>query len=236
MRIAALVAVPLLVAGCAHDVDSDSGRSQTSTPATPSSSVSSSTSKLPTASKVPSAGAPISEVIAWIEAGHAADPARYHSVTREDVTTELGDDIAFSAQGGKVSCLTDTKHTGDAMACLVSLTNPSPPPPPPTANGRAAGSILTAPTCGSGPPEATRDRSPTATGPSWPTATRCRSATTVAEPIRPAFFASTTPISPPLGSAAPASSRSAACGRCRRPTVWAPRSAAEACPSAAMPR
>ncbi|EUA89857.1 putative lipoprotein LppI [Mycobacterium ulcerans str. Harvey] len=31
-------------------------------------------------------------------------------------------------QGGKVSCLTDTKHTGDAMACLVSLTNPSPPP------------------------------------------------------------------------------------------------------------
>ncbi|RFZ48450.1 hypothetical protein [Mycobacterium marinum] len=129
MRIAALVAVPLLVAGCAHDVDSDSGRSQTSTPATPSSSVPSSTSKLPAASKVPSAGAPISEVIAWIEAGHAADPARYHSVTREDVTTELGDDVAFSAQGGKVSCLTDTKHTGDAMACLVSLTNPSPPPP-----------------------------------------------------------------------------------------------------------
>ncbi|EUA89895.1 putative lipoprotein LppI [Mycobacterium ulcerans str. Harvey] len=109
-------------------------------------------------------------------------------MTREDVTTELGDDIAFSAQGGKVSCLTDTKHTGDAMACLVSLTNPSPPPP--TAYGEWKGGWVDfdGTNLRVGPPEATRDRSPTATGPSWPTATRCRSATTVAEPIRPAFL------------------------------------------------
>ncbi|VBA58721.1 hypothetical protein LAUMK41_03133 [Mycobacterium attenuatum] len=52
---------------------------------------------------------------------------------RDGVTTELGDDIAFAAQAGKVLCLTDSKHTGSALLCLVSLSNP--PPAPATAYG-----------------------------------------------------------------------------------------------------
>ncbi|KAA1250274.1 hypothetical protein F0Q45_10385 [Mycobacterium simiae] len=118
MRIAALVAVPLLVVGC-------SGHSQTSAP---SSANTSATSKPPVASTAPVAGSPIAGVIAWIEGAHPVDPARYHSAIREGVTTELGDDIAFTAEAAKASCTTDFKHTGSALTCLVSLTNPLPAP------------------------------------------------------------------------------------------------------------
>jgi hypothetical protein len=132
MRIAALVAVPLLFAGCAQDggggLGGPSGQSQTSAPTSPSTTVSSSASKPSAASTAPAAGAPIAGVIAWIEAGHPADPARYHSASRDGITTELGDDIAFAAQAGKSSCTTDSKHTGSALACLVDLTNPQPAP------------------------------------------------------------------------------------------------------------
>ena len=82
---------------------------------------------------MPGAGAPISDVVAWIEAGHPADPGRYHTATRDGVATQLGDDIAFAATGGAASCMTDSKHTGGALACLVKLT--SPPPRPETAYG-----------------------------------------------------------------------------------------------------
>ncbi len=75
----------------------------------------------------------MSDVVAWIEAGHPADPGHYHSAIREGVTTPLGDDIAFTAVAGKVSCMTDSKHTGGAVVCLVKLTNP--PPAPPTSYG-----------------------------------------------------------------------------------------------------
>jgi hypothetical protein len=77
------------------------------------------------------------DVIAWIEAGHPADPGRYHTATREGATTSLGDDIALSTQAGKVDCMTDSKHTGGALACLVALTNP--PPRPATAYGEWKG-------------------------------------------------------------------------------------------------
>ncbi|VAZ76388.1 hypothetical protein LAUMK4_02951 [Mycobacterium persicum] len=134
-----LVAVPLLVAGCSHDIGGRPGQSPTSTPAgavtsaSSSASASSPTSKPAAGSAAPAAGAPISAVIAWIEAGRPADPVRYHSVSRDGVTTELGGDIAFATQSGKASCLTDSKHTGSALVCLVSLTNP--PPAPATAYG-----------------------------------------------------------------------------------------------------
>ncbi|ORW92924.1 hypothetical protein AWB92_14835 [Mycobacterium sp. IEC1808] len=132
MRIAALVAVPLLVAGCSH-LGGNSGQPQTSaqTPATTSAGASS--SKPPAPSGAPAAGAAISAVIAWIEAAHPADPGRYHSAAREGATTPLGNDIALTVQGGEVSCMTDSKHTGAALACLVALTNP--PPRPDTAYG-----------------------------------------------------------------------------------------------------
>jgi hypothetical protein len=136
MRIAALVAVPLLVAGCSH-LGGDSGHPQPTTP--PSAGTSATTSAGPSGSKspapsaAPGAGAAISDVIAWIEAAHPADPGRYHSAVREGATTPLGNDVALTVQAGKVSCMTDSKRTGGALACLVALTNP--PPRPDTAYG-----------------------------------------------------------------------------------------------------
>ena len=112
MRITALLAASLLVAGCSHSVG---GHSE---PA----------SKPQAPGNAPAAGAAISYVIAWIEAGHPADPGRYHAATRDGATTPLGDDIAFSTQAGKVSCTTDTQHTGGALACLVDLASPAPRP------------------------------------------------------------------------------------------------------------
>jgi len=130
MRIAAWVAVSLLVAGCSHTVE---GHSQQA----PGSTATSVANKPPGPSAAPAAGAPMSDVIAWIEAGHPADPGRYHSATRDGVSTPLGDDIGFTAAGGKVSCITDSKHTAGTVSCLVKLTNP--PPAPPTAYGEWKG-------------------------------------------------------------------------------------------------
>jgi hypothetical protein len=140
MRIAALVAVPLLVAGCSHLGD-NSGQPQTTTRTSAGTSAAAPTgpsgSKPPTATGAPGEGAAISDVIAWIEAGHPADPGGYHSATRDGSTTPLGNDIALSVQAGKVSCMTDSRHTGGALACLVALTNP--PPRPDTAYGEWKG-------------------------------------------------------------------------------------------------
>ena len=126
MRIAVLVAASLLVAGCSHTVGGHSEQTQTTLG-----------SKPPAASAAPAAGAAIPDVIAWIEAAHPADPGRYHTATRDGASTQLGSDIALTATGGKVSCMTDSKHTGGALACLVQLTNP--PPRPDTAYGEWKG-------------------------------------------------------------------------------------------------
>jgi hypothetical protein len=140
MRIAALVAVPLLVAGCSH-LGGNSGQPQTTTQTSAGTSATTSAgpsgSKPPTPSGAPGSGAAISDVVAWIEAAHPADPGRYHSATREGATTPLGNDIALTIQAGRVSCMTDSKHTGGALACLVALTNP--PPRPDTAYGEWKG-------------------------------------------------------------------------------------------------
>ena len=130
MRIAAWVAVSLLVAGCSHTVDGHSTQA-------PSSTATSAGSKPPGPAAAPAAGASISDVIAWIEAGHPADPGRYHNATRDGASTPLGDDIGFTAVGGKVSCITDSKHTPGAVSCLVKLTNP--PPAPATSYGEWKG-------------------------------------------------------------------------------------------------
>lgn len=137
MRIAALLAASLLVAGCSHTVGGQSQQTHASTTAatTPSGG------KPPAPNAAPAPGAPISDVIAWIEAGRPADPGRYHDAIRDGATTPLGDDIAFTAAVGKVPCMTDSKHTGGAMVCLVSLTNP--PPAPPTSYGNWQGGWVT---------------------------------------------------------------------------------------------
>jgi hypothetical protein len=141
MRISALVAVALLVAGCSHTGGGNSGQpqttSKTSAGTAPTTTTGPSGSNPPGPSTAPAAGAAISDVIAWIEAGQPADPGRYHSVTREGTTTSLGTDIALTATAGNVSCMTDSRHTGGALACLVNLTNP--PPRPDTAYGEWKG-------------------------------------------------------------------------------------------------
>lgn len=138
MRIAALVAIPLLIAGCSH-TDGGSAHTHTTSQVTPGTSSTSTApiSKAPGISTAPSAGAPVAAVIAWIEAGHPADPGRYHIATREGTTAQLGTDIAFSSPGGKAKCTTDSTHTGSALACLVELA--SPPPQPATAYGEWKG-------------------------------------------------------------------------------------------------
>jgi len=129
MRIAALVAVSLLAAGCSHSVGGNSQQTPT-TQTSPG-------SKPPSTTAAPAAGAAIADVIAWIEAGHPADPGRYHTATRDVAATSLSSDIALTSSASKVSCMTDSKHTNGALACLVDLTNP--PPRPDTAYGEWKG-------------------------------------------------------------------------------------------------
>ncbi len=139
MRIAVLVAVPFLVGGLVGAC-STAGSGQSGSHSGQTSTTGPSGSKPPAATSapaVPAGGAAISDVIAWIEAGHPADPARYHTATREGATASLGNDIAFTAQASKVACMTDSKHATGALACLVTLTKP--PPRPETAYGEWKG-------------------------------------------------------------------------------------------------
>lgn len=138
MRIAALTTVLLLVAGCSHTVGGQSRQTQSPDTTAVSGYAPTSVNKPSTA---PAASAPISDVIAWIEAGHPADPTRYHAVTRDGATTQLGNDIAFALpavpESRPVRCTTDSTHTGNALVCLVDLANP--PPKPDTAYGEWQG-------------------------------------------------------------------------------------------------
>ena len=124
MRIAVLIAASVLVSGCSQSVggDAQSAPSSTTRSTPPATST---TSAVPAA--VPAPGAPIADVIRWIEAGTRADPGAYHSATREGATTQLGDDIAFTTPSGKTNCMTDSRF-GGALACLVDLANPPPQP------------------------------------------------------------------------------------------------------------
>lgn len=128
MRIAALVAIPILVAGCSHTGAGGSGPPQPSSTQTATQTGPPASASTPAqASGAPAAGAPIAAVITWIEAAHPADPARY----------QLDGNVAFSATGGKARCTTDAKHTVGLLSCLVELT--SPPPRPDTAYGEWKG-------------------------------------------------------------------------------------------------
>jgi hypothetical protein len=123
MRIAVLVTMSLLVGGCSHATGGLSRQADTSST---SAGVSATTVTSPTMSIAPKSGTPISGVIGWIEAGHPADAARYHSATRDGVSTGLGADIAFTV--GAVTCMTDSTHTSGVLACLVDLADPPPRP------------------------------------------------------------------------------------------------------------
>ncbi|MDX1892887.1 hypothetical protein [Mycolicibacterium sp. 050158] len=130
MRVALVVAASALLAGCSGD--GGGSAEHTAAPATSSSATISvpSRSATPTSappSLVPAAGAPIADVIAWIEAGEPADAAAFHTMTRGGETTDLGDGVAFVAAGNQANCVTN-EHLDGALACLVKLSDPPPRP------------------------------------------------------------------------------------------------------------
>jgi hypothetical protein len=127
MRVAGLIAILVLVAGCSSATD---GGAERITPIPPNTSRPSSTSSptTTTPTKPPAPGAPAADVIAWIGAGDTVDSAEYHVAAREGVTTDLGEDVAFTTPSGKNNCMTDSKDSGGALACLVDLADPPPRP------------------------------------------------------------------------------------------------------------
>jgi hypothetical protein len=133
MRIAMLLAASALVAGCSSTGDgNERSPSALTTPATsPAKSTTSkpaSPTRTPASSTPPTAGAAITDVIAWIEAGTPADTGAYHSMSRDGATTALGTQIAFRTAGTEANCVTN-EHQDGVLACLVKLTNPPPRPP-----------------------------------------------------------------------------------------------------------
>jgi hypothetical protein len=135
MRIAGLIAASVLVAGCSSSVGGGAGRSTPSltvppstTHAAPSATRPSSIPASTAPARPPGQGAPIGAVIAWVEAGAPADPGRYHSATSDGATTDLGADVAFVTPSGGSNCMTDSKNSAGALACLVDLKNPPPRP------------------------------------------------------------------------------------------------------------
>lgn len=63
-------------------------------------------------------------MISWVQAGEPADPDAFHTATRDDAESDLGNDVAFVTPSGKTQCLTASAMIGGAMACLVELTDP----------------------------------------------------------------------------------------------------------------
>jgi hypothetical protein len=130
MRIGLLLAVSALVAGCSSTVGgNERSPSALTTPAiSPTTSKPATTTRTSVPSTPPAAGAAITDVIRWIEAGPPADASTYHSVARDGVTTSLGEQVAFRTAGTEANCVTNRYRDG-ALACLVKLTNPPPRPP-----------------------------------------------------------------------------------------------------------
>jgi len=131
MRIAGLIVVSALVAGCSQSVG---GEAEPSRPAAapPVATTSEPPPATPPAPQSP-AGAPapdasIDQVIGWIEGGQAADPAGFHVAFRDGVTTTLGEDIAFTAASGSPHANTQCVTGAGSMTCLLELTTPPPRP------------------------------------------------------------------------------------------------------------
>ncbi|MCV7174456.1 hypothetical protein [Mycolicibacterium sphagni] len=131
MRIAVLLTASLLVAGCSGSTSGQARQTQL-TPITPSRTSGSSTAppsptSTTSATPAPAAGVPIAEATKWIEAAPPLDSTQYHIALRGGVTTDLGDDVAFTTPAG-TTCMTDAKHGSPALACLVDLNDPPPRP------------------------------------------------------------------------------------------------------------
>lgn len=137
MRTGVLIVAAMLAAGCSGATVGPADTAETAgsapAPSAPSTAASTAPSTTRPAS-APPAGAPISAVIDWIEAGHPVDAAGYHRVSRDGVSTDLGADIGFTVPAAPAgaarptSCITDTRLTGGALACLADLSTPPPRP------------------------------------------------------------------------------------------------------------
>jgi hypothetical protein len=127
MRRAVLIAVAMLVAACSHSTGGNAERIEPVPSKSAAPSPSRPTTTPPKPAQPPQPGAPIADVIAWIEAGNPADAAGFHVATRDGATTQLGEDVAFTTPSGKTNCMTDANSDG-ALACLVALTDPPPRP------------------------------------------------------------------------------------------------------------
>jgi hypothetical protein len=77
----------------------------------------------------PGPDTPVADVVSWIAAGTPADIGTYHTASQDGTSTQLGDDVAFVTPSAKATCMTDSKYSGGALACLVKLTHPPPRPP-----------------------------------------------------------------------------------------------------------
>jgi hypothetical protein len=137
---AGLIAASLLVAGCSQSEGGGAERIQP-VPSTSAAAVPSGPSTTPPTStrtaQAPQPGAPVGDVIAWIESASPADANDYHWATRDGTTTQLGEDVAFTTQSGTSNCMTDSRTAGGALACLVDLA--APPPRPADAYGEWKG-------------------------------------------------------------------------------------------------
>jgi hypothetical protein len=132
MRIAVLLAASVLVGGCSQAVHRDTGQSEPSLSSPSRTTGSTPRATTPTtapAALPPQSGADIADVIAFVEAGRAADAGQFHTATRDGATTQLGNDVAFTTPSGKSQCMTDSQYFGGALACLVALTIPPLQPP-----------------------------------------------------------------------------------------------------------
>ncbi|AHC25717.1 MULTISPECIES: hypothetical protein [Mycobacteriaceae] len=137
MRWMLVAATSVLVAGCSAGHGADTGRTPlTVAPKTTGSAQSSPRTTTPTITKpttttstkrgVPSAGADLTEVIGWIEAGTAAPADRYATMARAGVTAAV-DGVAFTT--AVTNCVSTSRYRAGALACLVDLDDPPPRPP-----------------------------------------------------------------------------------------------------------
>ncbi|QIS15071.1 hypothetical protein [Nocardia arthritidis] len=124
MRIAAIAAILLFVAGCAASTDH---QSHDAAGAVTAESSRTSTAATTTAKAgPPKPGTPIKEFAAWVQAGTAVDAASYGTVRPSDggPTQLQSDDRAFVSPTGKIKCTSDYQDHIRGLSCLVELKNP----------------------------------------------------------------------------------------------------------------
>lgn len=132
MRILLAATAALLLAGCSQPGADQPTRLTPLQPVTPESPTASAapTTTVTTSmtlTAAPDLDTPMPAVTAWVAAGTAADPDGFHTATRDGVTTELGEFVAFTTPSGDTQCMTDDRSDGQ-LACLVTLDDPAPRP------------------------------------------------------------------------------------------------------------